>query len=372
MRHDIRNMVGALVDIGIGNHQQYSRRRTFYQPAGSLEHGDTGAFGPDQRAGHIETIFGQQEVEVVARNPPRNIGIALAHEIGILVAKSLQAGVDFSAPPALTDDLLRFSIAGLACFYPQPVVGEDLKSFNIVVGLSRHDGMHAAGVVADHAAEGAAVVAGRVGPECQMMFLGGVAQMVEHHSGLHPRSTPLRIDFQDVAHVAGEIQHQRHVAALPGQRGPAATAKEGRAILARQRDRGDNVIGVAGKNHTDRYLAIVGAVGGIEGAAAGIETDVAANVAAQGLVQRGRVHLGTPGGAGDGYVVVGHFLAGVGRAPSPADFDLDFENPNSTISDSLPDQLRDQVQKQIQSQDQKRSDRSVRPTRDLSCRNRRR
>ena len=109
--------------------------------------------------------------------------------------------------------------------HPQTVVGEDFESLNIVVGLSRHDGMHAAGVVADHAAQGAAVVAGRVRPEGQMMFFGGVAQVVEHHSGLHPRRAPLRVDFQDIAHVAGEIQHQRHVAALPGQRGPAAAAK---------------------------------------------------------------------------------------------------------------------------------------------------
>ena len=100
------------------------------------------------------------------------------------------------------------------------------------------------------------------------------------------------IDFQDLAHVAGEIEHQRHVAALPGQRGPAAAAKERSAVFARQRDCGDDVIGVARKNHADRDLAIVGAVGGIEGAAAGIETDVAADMAAQGLFQRGRIHQG--------------------------------------------------------------------------------
>ena len=86
------------------------------------------------------------------------------------------------------------------------------------------------------------------------------------------------IDFQDVAHVAGEIEHQGHVAALSGQRGSAAAAQERSAILARQRDGGDDVIGVAGKNYADGDLAIVGAVGGVEGAAAGIETDVAAEL----------------------------------------------------------------------------------------------
>ena len=195
-----------------------------------------------------------------------------------MIPEFFQAGVDFSAPAAFANDLLQFRIAGLAYFQPQAVVGEDVESFDVVVGLSRHDGMHAAGVVADHAAERAAVVGGRVGRESQMMFFGGVAQVVENHSGLHPGGAPLGIDLHDVTHVAGEIEHQGDVAALPGERSSAAAAEERSAVLARERDGGDDVIGVTGKNHADRDLAIVGAVGGVESAAAGIETDVAADV----------------------------------------------------------------------------------------------
>ena len=95
----------------------------------------------------------------------------------------------------------------------------------------------------------------------------------------------------------------------PASEVPLPRHKSGAPYSRAQRDRGDDVIGVAGKDHTNRDLAIVGAVGGIKGAAAGIETDVAADVAAQGLVQRGGVHQGARGGAGNGYVVIGHFLA---------------------------------------------------------------
>ena len=279
---------------------------------------DAGAFGSDQRAGYVETIFGQQEVEVVSGNPPGNVGIALADEVGILVPEFFQAGIDFSAPAAFTDDLLQFSIAGLAHLHAQAVVGEDIESFDVVVGLARHHGMHAAGVVADHAAQGAAVVGGRIGPEGQVMFFGRVAQVVENHAGLDPGNAPLGIDLHDVAHVAGEIEHQGDVAALSGERSAAAAAQERSAILARERDRGDDVVGVAGKNYADGDLAIVGSVGGVEGAAAGIETDVAAQLTPQSLFQRDHVHHRGPGGVCNVYEIIGPFFAGVQLFESPA------------------------------------------------------
>ena len=53
--------------------------------------------------------------------------------------------------------------------------------------LPRHDRVDAAGVVADHAAQRAAVVRGRVGAEGEVMSLRRVAQVVEHDAGLHAR-----------------------------------------------------------------------------------------------------------------------------------------------------------------------------------------
>jgi len=197
-----------------------------------------------------------------------------------LVTEFFQAGIDLSPPAAFTDDLLQFPIAGLAHFQAKAVVGEDVESFDVVVSLSRHHRMHAAGIVADHAAQSAAIVGGRVRREGQMMFLGSVAEAVEKHSGLHPGRAPLKIDFHDVAHVASEIEHQGDVATLSGERGSTAAAQQRSAILAGERDGGDDVIGVTRENHSDGYLAIVGAVRGIKSAAARIETDIAANVTA--------------------------------------------------------------------------------------------
>ena len=59
--------------------------------------------------------------------------------------------------------------------------------------------VHAAGVVADHAAERAAVVGGGIGSEGQVMLLGGIAQVVEDHAGLHPGQLADGIDFENIA-----------------------------------------------------------------------------------------------------------------------------------------------------------------------------
>jgi hypothetical protein len=75
------------------------------------------------------------------------------------------------------------------------VVGEDFESFDIVIGFSGHHGMNAAGVVTDHAAEGAAVMRGGVGAEGEMVFFGGVAESVEDDSGLHAGEATSGINF---------------------------------------------------------------------------------------------------------------------------------------------------------------------------------
>ena len=93
------------------------------------------------------------------------------------------------------------SIGRRADFHAHAVVGEDFEFFDVVVGLSGHDGMHAAGVVADHAAESAAIVRGGIGRESEMVFFGGSAEVVEHDSGLNAGNAAGRIDFENPRHV---------------------------------------------------------------------------------------------------------------------------------------------------------------------------
>ena len=90
--------------------------------------------------------------------------------------------------------------------------------------------MHAAGVVAHHAPEGAAAVGGGIGSKRQVVLLGRVAQIIEHHAGLNPGDAATGIDLQDPAHVLGEIKNHGNIAALAGERSAAAAAEDGGAM----------------------------------------------------------------------------------------------------------------------------------------------
>ena len=134
--------------------------------------------------------------------------------------------------------------------------------------------MDAAGVVADHAAESAAIVSGGIGRESEVVFFGGGAESVEHDSGLYAGDAAGGIDFENPRHVFGKIEDDGDVAALAGERCAAAAAEKRRAEIAAERDRCENIVGVAGKHYADGNLAVVGAVGGVESASAAVEPDV--------------------------------------------------------------------------------------------------
>jgi hypothetical protein len=112
------------------------------------------------------------------------------------------------------------------------VVGDYVELLDVVVGFAGHDGVDAAGVVADHAADGAAVVAGGIGSEGEVMLFGGVAESVEDDSGLHAGDAAGGIDLENARHVLGKIEDDGDVAALAGERSAAAAAEERRAEFA--------------------------------------------------------------------------------------------------------------------------------------------
>ena len=126
---------------------------------------------------------------------------------------------------------------------------------------------------------------GGIGSEGEVMFFGGVAQSVEHDAGLHAGDAARGIDLEDFRHVLGKIQHDGDVAALAGERRASAATQQGRAEFAANGNCGQHVVDVVGKNHADGDLTIVRAVGGVEGAAAVVKANFAANARAQSLGQ---------------------------------------------------------------------------------------
>ena len=89
VRQDFRDVVGALINVGIGDDEQHALGRTFDQAAGGFEDGGAGSFGADQSAGDVESVFGQQVIQVVAGDAAGDVGELLADEVGVLVGDLL-------------------------------------------------------------------------------------------------------------------------------------------------------------------------------------------------------------------------------------------------------------------------------------------
>src|SRR5262249_25817859 len=141
--------------------------------------------------------------------------------------------------------------------------------------------MHAAGVVANQAAQVAVFMRGRIGSKSEIELVGAFAQMIEHDARLHPRVFLLCIEFKDLVEILGKINNDRNVTTLSGKTGPATARQDWSAVISGKRNSLDHIINCFGNHDADRYLAIVGSIIGIERAAAFIKPNFAADAAAQ-------------------------------------------------------------------------------------------
>lgn len=141
--------------------------------------------------------------------------------------------------------------------------------------------MHAAGIVADHAAQRAAGMRGRVRAKGQLVAFGFLAQRVQNQTGLYPRAASFDIELQNAVHVFAEVDQHRGVATLAGKTGTTATRKNRRLVLATQRDGLDHVIRVFRQHHADRHLPVYRSVVGIQRAVARLETHFPVDFACQ-------------------------------------------------------------------------------------------
>jgi hypothetical protein len=115
------------------------------------------------------------------------------------------------------------------------------------------------------------------------MFFGFVAQRIENDSGLHAGDAALRINLEDVGQVLREVEDDRYVAALPGERSACAATKKRGAEFAAKRERSHNVIGIAGEDDSNWNLTVVRAIGRVESTALIVEANVTAHMLSQGF-----------------------------------------------------------------------------------------
>src|SRR6185312_16463677 len=143
------------------------------------------------------------------------------------------------------------------------VGGDDLQRFDVTAGASVPHGPVAAGVVADHAADGAAAVRGRVGSEGEAVRCDHVAQIVEHDPRLHARGAGVHVDVEHLVQVPGEVEHHTGTDGVARHARAAAPCGHRDVELAAGPQHRANVLCGPREGHGERWHAVVGGVVGV-------------------------------------------------------------------------------------------------------------
>ena len=159
----LRHGVGGEEGVGESERGEDAVRGAVSKVERGGDEGGAGAFAADEGAGHVEVVLGQQLVEVVAGDAARDARKASADEVGVAVADAREAGVDLTDAAALADEALKLGGRGGADGEARAVVEDEIHGLDVVDDLAAEQAVGAAGVVADHAAEGAAGVGSGVG-----------------------------------------------------------------------------------------------------------------------------------------------------------------------------------------------------------------
>src|SRR5437762_8986310 len=113
------------------------------------------------------------------------------------------------------------------------------------------------------------------------MSLCPVAQSIQYDAGLDASMPLLRVQLQNLVHVLAEVEHNRDVAALPGEAGPGSARQYRRADLPARTQGRRNVLQISRYHQPDRHLPVVRGIRGVKRAAAVVEANLTANCSLQ-------------------------------------------------------------------------------------------
>ena len=190
---------------------------------------------------------------------------------GVAVADACKTGIDLTDAAASADQRVKLLGRCGSDGHARAIVEDDVERFDVVNDFAAEQAMHAATVVADHAAESAAGMGRRIRRVGKLMQLRGVAQTVENDAGLNASEPLVGVQRLKRIHEARKVKDHRHVDALAGEAGTSAAGKHGGTGGAAGGQPSLNVGGIARKNNADGKLAVVRSVSGVKSARAGIK-----------------------------------------------------------------------------------------------------
>ena len=187
----------------------------------------------------------------------------------------LEARKQLAEPSTGSDHVAKNGGRVLAHLERLPTGQDDREPIDVIGRLAGIKAVGATRVIADHAAQGAPGVGGRVRAESEAMALGFPAQVVEDNPRLHPGHAASRVDLEHPGHVPRHVHDDRFIAGLAGEAGACAARQKSSAGVRCQPGRRLHVGLVDREDHAEGDLPVIGRVAGVGRPRGGIEADFA-------------------------------------------------------------------------------------------------
>ncbi|AQA21390.1 D-lactate dehydrogenase domain protein [Rhodococcus sp. MTM3W5.2] len=160
---------------------------------------------------------------------------------------------------------------------------------DVVGGAAPGDGPGSACIVADHPAEGAAVLCGRIRAEPQPVRRGRPLEGAQHNAGLHNGGPAVGIERHDAVEVSAEVEDQSGPDRVARHGGSGPTGGHRKVVGAADLHDRRHVLVGAREHHHIGHDAVVGGVGAVLGPASGAVVHLARDPRVQRGDRRGQI-----------------------------------------------------------------------------------
>ena len=263
-RHEAAEMAGA------DRATPEQRRKLELDPGGERER----ALGADQDMREVEIVAaGDERVEIVTADPALHLGKVRVDRFGLAGGDGEEVASERNERrlPRQVGEVARRRTE----MRMRAVRQDSVDREHVLAGVAVAQRARAAGIVADHAADGGARGGGDVDRKPQPVRSQPAIELVEHDAGLDRAAPAGHVERQHVVEMARAVDDQRGIHGLAGLRGAGAARQHAHAFLARERERVLGFFHRARRDHTDRHDLVVRGVGGIAPARERVEVHLA-------------------------------------------------------------------------------------------------
>ena len=227
-----------------------------------------GTLGSHHHTGQIDgaavPIVQDKLVQVITADAALDLGVGAIDFVLLLAGDTENATIDLTLQSAGTEPGFQLGRRQLTQV-GRGAVGQDyVKLFDVVESLAVDDGVGAAGVVADAAADAGAVGRCGIGGVLEAVAGNLAGELIEDDAGLHARPLFFRIDLDDVVEVLAEIEDDGVVDGLAGEAGAAGTGQDGDALAGTEFHDGLDIGGVTRDHDAHGFHLVDAGVGAVQ------------------------------------------------------------------------------------------------------------